>query len=203
PSVFRPRTVSETLFGHLFFFGGVELGEFPRQPAAFLPFGQQVDRRLQGPAGVGIPALPNPKVKVGDRLLVERHCNFRNHTDSLTNCPTRGKGGQIVSCKLLLSSSTYVIFLVAIFLLYWPLARVRALALSVVLLANYFFYAKWDLYYLALIPVVSSCDFAIGLGLQESKNPRVRRLLVTTSIAMNIGLLAGLKSVPFFVDMWA
>ncbi len=88
-------------------------------------------------------------------------------------------------------------------MLYWPLARVRAVALGVVLLANYFFYAKWDLYYLALIPVVSSCDFAIGLGLQESKNPLVRRLLVTASIAMNIGLLAGFKYVPFFLDNWA
>jgi len=104
---------------------------------------------------------------------------------------------------LLLSSSVYFIFLVAIFVLYWPLARVRELALGVVLLANYFFYAKWDLYYLALIPVVSSCDFAIGLGLQESKNPRVRRLLVTASIAMNIGLLAGFKYMPFFLDNWA
>ena len=104
---------------------------------------------------------------------------------------------------MLLSSSVYFIFLVAIFVLYWPLARVRELALGVVLLANYFFYAKWDLYYLALIPVVSSCDFAIGLGLQESKNPRVRRLLVTASIAMNIGLLAGFKYMPFFLDNWA
>ena len=69
---------------------------------------------------------------------------------------------------MLLSSSTYFIFLVAIFALYWPLARVRAIALGVILLANYFFYAKWDLYYLALIPVVSSWDFAIGLGLQDS-----------------------------------
>ena len=104
---------------------------------------------------------------------------------------------------MLLSSSTYFIFLVAIFLLYWPLARVRALALGVVLLANYFFYAKWDLYYLALIPLVSSCDFVIGLGLQASKRRGIRRLLVTASIAMNIGLLAGFKYAPFFLDNWA
>jgi D-alanyl-lipoteichoic acid acyltransferase DltB (MBOAT superfamily) len=104
---------------------------------------------------------------------------------------------------LLLSSSTYFIFLVAIFLLYWPVARTRALALGVILLANYFFYAKWDLYYLLLIPAVSSWDFAIGLGLQDSKDPRVRRLLVSASIAMNIGLLIGFKYMPFFLDNWA
>jgi alginate O-acetyltransferase complex protein AlgI len=97
---------------------------------------------------------------------------------------------------LLLSSSAYFIFLVAIFLLYWPLARVRALALGVILLANYFFYAKWDLAYLLLIPAASSLDFAIGLGLQDSANPRVRRALVGASIVMNIGLLAALRYAP-------
>jgi len=82
---------------------------------------------------------------------------------------------------------------VAIFLLYWPLARVRAVALAVILLANYFFYAKWDLHYLALIPAASTCDFLFGLGLQSSKSSWVRRLLVTASIVMNIGLLAVLR----------
>ena len=101
-----------------------------------------------------------------------------------------------VSWKLLLSSSTYFVFLVAIFLLYWPLARVRAVALAVILLANYFFYAKWDLHYLALIPAASTCDFLFGLGLQSSKSSWVRRLLVTASIVMNIGLLAVLRYLP-------
>ena len=99
---------------------------------------------------------------------------------------------------MLLSSSTYFIFLVAVFFLYWSVSRVRALTLGVILFANYFFYAKWDLRYLLLIPVVSSCDYAIGLGLQASKNPIVRRLLVTLSIVMNIGMLAVNKYVPFF-----
>jgi alginate O-acetyltransferase complex protein AlgI len=97
---------------------------------------------------------------------------------------------------LLLSSSAYFIFLAGIFLLYWPLVQVRVAALGIILLANYFFYAKWDLTYLLLIPAVSSVDFAIGLGLQDSKNPVLRRMLVATSILMNVGLLAGLRYVP-------
>jgi D-alanyl-lipoteichoic acid acyltransferase DltB (MBOAT superfamily) len=97
---------------------------------------------------------------------------------------------------LLLSSSTYFIFLGAIFLLYWPLARMRAMALAVILLANYFFYAKWDLHYLLLIPAVSTCDFFLGRGLQSSTNDLLRRALVTASIVMNIGLLAMLRYAP-------
>ena len=49
---------------------------------------------------------------------------------------------------MLSSSSSYFVFLVAIFFLYWPVARNRALALAAILFANYFFYAKWDLFYL-------------------------------------------------------
>ena len=108
----------------------------------------------------------------------------------------RVSGPLPVSWYLLLSSSTYFIFLGAIFLLYWPLARVRALALAVILLANYFFYAKWDLHYLALIPIASTCDFFLGWGLQSTKVNWVRRVLVTASIIMNIGLLAVLRYAP-------
>ncbi len=104
---------------------------------------------------------------------------------------------------MLLSSSAYFIFLVAVFALYWPVSRFRTLTLAVVLFANYFFYAKWDLFYLALIPAVSSCDYVFGLGLQYSKNPLVRRILVTASILMNVGLLASIKYVPFFLANWS
>ena len=65
------------------------------------------------------------------------------------------------------------------------------------LFANYFFYARWDLVYLALIPAASTCDFLIGLGLQHFQNrPPLRRLLVTLSIAINLGLLASVKYQP-------
>jgi alginate O-acetyltransferase complex protein AlgI len=104
---------------------------------------------------------------------------------------------------LLLSSSTYFVFLAAVFLLYWPLSRVRLLTLSVILFANYFFYAKWDLYYLALIPAVSTVDYFIGRGLQYFKRPWLRRILVTASILMNIGLLAAFKYMPFFLQNWS
>ena len=91
---------------------------------------------------------------------------------------------------MLLSTSTYFIFLVGVFLLYWPLSRVRATALAALLFANYFFYARWDLRYLAIIPLASSCDYFIGLGLAATPNRVLRRLLVGASIVLNIGLIA-------------
>jgi alginate O-acetyltransferase complex protein AlgI len=100
-------------------------------------------------------------------------------------------------------SSSYFLFLGAIFFLYWPLARFRTVTLAVILFANYFFYARWSLTLLALIPAASSIDYVLGLGLQYSKSPLVRRLLVTASLAMNIGLLAFYKYMPFFLGNWA
>jgi alginate O-acetyltransferase complex protein AlgI len=88
-----------------------------------------------------------------------------------------------------LSSPAYFIFLAVIFVLYWPLSRVRMLALGVILFADYFFYAKFDFYLLALMPAAASCDYVFGLGLQYSKRPFVRRLLVLASVALNVGLL--------------
>ncbi|MEO7145094.1 MAG: MBOAT family O-acyltransferase [Bryobacteraceae bacterium] len=104
---------------------------------------------------------------------------------------------------MLPSSSGYFIFLLGIFFLYWPLARVRLLALALVLFANYFFYAKWDLFYLALIPIASFCDFLLALALDRSKNKPLRRLLVTLSILMNVGILASFKYMPFFLGNYA
>ena len=101
---------------------------------------------------------------------------------------------------MVLSSSAYFIFLVGVFFLYWPLARLRALSLAVILFANYFFYAKWDLFYLALIPAASTCDFLIALGLQHSKRPWLRRMLVTLSVLLNLGILASFKYMPFILE---
>ncbi len=104
---------------------------------------------------------------------------------------------------MLLSSSIYFVFLAGIFLLYWPLQRWRAASLTVLLFANFYFYAKWDLFYLALIPTAALIDYSIGLGLGASKSQPLRRLLVTLSVVMNLGILATFKYMPFFFSAWA
>jgi alginate O-acetyltransferase complex protein AlgI len=104
---------------------------------------------------------------------------------------------------MLLSSSIYFVFLIGVFLLYWPLQRWRAAGLAVLLFANYFFYAKWGIFYLALIPAASFLDYLIGLALGSAKSPWLRRLLVTLSILMNLGILASFKYMPFFLETWS
>lgn len=103
---------------------------------------------------------------------------------------------------MLLSSSVYFFFLIAVFFLYWPFSKWRAAGLSVLLFANYFFYAKWDIFYLALIPIASSIDFTIGLWLGRVKSPGGRKALVTLSVLVNLGILAVFKYAGFFLESW-
>src|ERR1700736_6242096 len=87
---------------------------------------------------------------------------------------------------MLLTTAAYFSFLAAVFFAYWLAARYRLGALAVVLCANYFFYPRWDLIYLAIIPAASTCDFLIGHALAPSSSRGFRRLLVTLSIALNV-----------------
>jgi D-alanyl-lipoteichoic acid acyltransferase DltB (MBOAT superfamily) len=88
-------------------------------------------------------------------------------------------------------SSTYFIFVAAIFFVYWAAPQTRLLRLGVVLLANYFFCARYGLFYLALIPACGTADFLAGLGLMRFRHAGVRRLLVGVSVAVNLALLVG------------
>src|SRR5262245_54043075 len=97
---------------------------------------------------------------------------------------------------MLLTSPVYFVFLAAVFFAYWLAARWRATGLAVLLFANYFFYAKWDLVYLFLIPAASSCDFLIALALGRANKPWLRGTLVTVSLGLNLGLLASVKYLP-------
>ncbi|HTR35888.1 MAG TPA: MBOAT family O-acyltransferase [Bryobacteraceae bacterium] len=97
---------------------------------------------------------------------------------------------------MLLSSPPYFAFLVAIFFAYWLAARYRFGALAVIVFANYFFYARWDLIYLALIPAASTCDFLLGQAIDRAERPETRRLFVSLSIVLNVGLIASVKYIP-------
>ncbi|HUS08194.1 MAG TPA: MBOAT family O-acyltransferase [Bryobacteraceae bacterium] len=103
---------------------------------------------------------------------------------------------------MLLFSSSYFVFLIAIFFVYWPVVRFRAASLALLLFANYFFYLKWDIAYLVLIPAASTCDFLIGLGLEQSTRPRVRRVLITLSVLLNVGILAAFKYLAQAMPNW-
>ena len=104
---------------------------------------------------------------------------------------------------MLNTSSAYFVFLAGVFFCYWAVARWRLPALAVVLGANYFFYARWDLFYLTLIPLASMVDYLAGRGMQSSKRVWWRRVLLGLSLVTNLAILGSLKYMPIWDRNWA
>ncbi len=104
---------------------------------------------------------------------------------------------------MLVSTAPFFVFLGAVCLLYWAGAGSRRVQLAVLVVANLFFLARFNPIYLAL-PVAASVDFLVGLGLGRERHAALRRLLLGVSLAVNLGLLAGLKLLPLLgTGHWA
>jgi len=91
---------------------------------------------------------------------------------------------------MLVTAPAYYCFLAAVFFGFWLLRRFRLPSILVICAANLFFYGAWGWVYLLMMPAAGSIDFLLGRNIATSKNPAIRRLLVSLSIAMNIGLIA-------------
>src|SRR5437016_1204558 len=100
-------------------------------------------------------------------------------------------------------SATYFVFVAAVFFLYWTGAPSRLARLGVMLLANYFFCARYGIFYLALIPACSTIDYLVGLGLMRFQRPGLRRALAGASVALNLALLAGSRQMGALINRHA
>jgi D-alanyl-lipoteichoic acid acyltransferase DltB (MBOAT superfamily) len=59
-----------------------------------------------------------------------------------------------------------------------------------------FFYARWGWTYLALVPAAATADFLIARAIAGAERQIVRRLLVSLSIGMNLGLIVFCRYAP-------
>jgi len=102
---------------------------------------------------------------------------------------------------MLFNSSTFFVFLVLIFVVFWKTVRVSPRFGNLVLLAgSYIFYGWWDWRFLILIIVSSAADFFIGARIHTSKISRNRKILLVASLIINIGMLFFFKYFNFFID---
>jgi D-alanyl-lipoteichoic acid acyltransferase DltB (MBOAT superfamily) len=99
-------------------------------------------------------------------------------------------------------SPAYFAFAAAAILLYWICHRWAGGRLAVLLTANFFFLARFAWFYPALLLAAATVDFFVGLGLQN--RPRTdtgpRKLLVSISLLVNLGLLTATKCLPLAFD---
>ena len=100
---------------------------------------------------------------------------------------------------MLFNTLAYAVFFGVVFVVAWLLAgRVRA-RLWFLLLASYFFYARWDVRFLALIFASSSVDWLLGNAIAGARDERRRKQWLALTAAMNLGVLGLFKYFDFGV----
>jgi alginate O-acetyltransferase complex protein AlgI len=92
----------------------------------------------------------------------------------------------------------FVAFFAIVFAAYWALPWHRA-RIFLLLGASIYFYACWN-HWLAVVLCVSTyCDYWIARGMEATSSPRMKRLLLLTSLVGNLGLLCYFKYANFFL----
>lgn len=86
-------------------------------------------------------------------------------------------------------------------MLYWFVLAKNLRAQNVlVVLASYVFYGWWDWRFLSLIFLSTVVDYLIGRGLSITRQKGKRKLLLLTSLVVNLGVLGYFKYFNFFID---
>jgi alginate O-acetyltransferase complex protein AlgI len=99
---------------------------------------------------------------------------------------------------MLFCSQEFLLFFVAIFIVYWAMPWPRA-RVWLLLLASFYFYASWNKWLALLIGVSTVIDYFLARGIDHWTAPRVRRALLILSLVGNLGLLGYFKYANFFL----
>jgi alginate O-acetyltransferase complex protein AlgI len=102
---------------------------------------------------------------------------------------------------MLFNSIDFAIFLPIVFILYW-FATNNNLKLQnfLIVAASYLFYGWWDWRFLSLILFSTVVDYTVGRKLRIEENQTKRKILLWTSILVNLGFLGFFKYYNFFLD---
>ncbi|MGB6034921.1 MAG: MBOAT family protein [Cryomorphaceae bacterium] len=102
---------------------------------------------------------------------------------------------------MLFNSFQFLVFLVIAFSAYWLFFhRHRALRNTFLLAASYVFYGWWDYRFLGLIAFSTLVDFVVGQAIFKFEKSSTRKILLATSLLVNLGLLAYFKYANFFIE---
>ncbi|MEO0651121.1 MAG: MBOAT family O-acyltransferase [Planctomycetota bacterium] len=96
------------------------------------------------------------------------------------------------------AQAEFLLFL-GLVVLVWPFLPARG-RVPAMLLFSYAFYAAQRPEYLALLVLSTAIDYAVGLALGRTEAPTARKLLLATSLALNLGLLGVFKYAGFVAE---
>lgn len=102
---------------------------------------------------------------------------------------------------MLFNSIDFAFFLTIVFLLYWFVTN-KNLKLQnfLIVIASYTFYGWWDWRFLSLILFSTVVDYSVGQKLKTEEKLIKRKVLLWTSILVNLGFLGFFKYYNFFLD---
>src|SRR5690606_7881268 len=99
---------------------------------------------------------------------------------------------------MLFNSFIFLIFLAAVIPVYYALPRDWRKYFLII--ASYFFYGYWDWRFCTLLLISTVVDYYVARFMDRADNPTRRKLLLISSIIVNLGILASFKYFQFFVD---
>jgi len=102
---------------------------------------------------------------------------------------------------MLFNSLDFAVFLPIVFTLYWFVTNHNLkLQNALIVAASYVFYGWWDWRFLSLIIFSTLVDYSIGRRLKNEEKHSTRKILLWTSIIVNLGFLGFFKYYNFFLD---
>jgi len=102
---------------------------------------------------------------------------------------------------MLFNSIDFAVFLPIVFALYWFVTNHNLkLQNALIVAASYVFYGWWDWRFLSLILFSTVVDYLIGQQLRIEKQQSKRKVLLWTSIIVNLGFLGFFKYCNFFLE---
>ena len=100
---------------------------------------------------------------------------------------------------MLFNSFIFLFFLAIVLPIFYLLPK-KSYKNIFLLAASYFFYGYWDWRFCLLLLLSSIVDYYIGLWIHNTEDEKKRKLLLYTSLSVNLGILGFFKYFNFFVD---
>jgi len=150
------------------------------------------ERPLPAPPEPPLPAPPEPATAANPVAL----------PSAVPTAPPAGRHGLrpvlqalLIGTPLLFQSFEYGMFFLLLVAAYYALRDERARR-ALLLLASWYFYARWNAWYLAVLLGLTATDYAFGLGIERSTGVR-RRALLACGLAANLLFLGTAKYADF------
>jgi alginate O-acetyltransferase complex protein AlgI len=102
---------------------------------------------------------------------------------------------------MLFNTANFFLFLAVVLVLFY--ASPRFLRKYILLAASYFFYACWNVKFLALLGTLTVIDYTAGIWMERFPPGPKRRMVLIASLAANLGFLGFFKYYNFLAENFA